>query len=302
MDESQIIFYSVFLGLIFLSIAIYALCQHLDKKKKVERVELYSFIKTGLAQTVDIKVFFSTIETMAHKQRWSCYQVSRAIAEVTCTSMLNKPIGSALFSWIDIPRFAVWYAVNVFASENTRKMACINPLTAIDYALYVDKMPHHTTRSAACRLGVVPNYLEAPYNTFFAIDRSFGYTNVEKQHNYSLPWKVLVSSGRFAIDYALKVDKSPNEETREAACRHFVTAMEYAIQIDRGPNEKTRKACCEDARCAFEYAFNIDKSAHPDTYRSVCGLQLHHGLVRWKHVKFNDLVRQYEASLGKPKI
>ena len=201
---------------------------------------------------------------------------------------------SMMSLYIDSSSFAVWYAVNVFASENTRKMACTNPLTAIDYALYVDKMPHHTTRSAACSFNLALDYLG---------------NNPDKLIYCAWNWPPYVSysdviSGLFAIDYAIKVDKSPSEETREAACRHFVTAMEYAIQVDRGPNEKTRKACCEDANFALEYAIKVDKSAHVDTYRAVCGLtEYRRGFFAGREVMFNEhLVRQYETLLGKPML
>ena len=72
-----------------------------------------------------------------------------------------------------------------------------------------------------------------------------------------------------AYEYARFVDKSPNEETRKAACGDPRWAYMYAHEVDKCPHEETRKAACGDLWYAYTYAWLVDKYPHEET-KEVC--------------------------------
>ncbi|MDC1300022.1 hypothetical protein N8Z24_00790, partial [bacterium] len=47
--------------------------------------------------------------------------------------------------------------------------------------------------------------------------------------------------------YAIHVDKSPRDDTRQAACKNPAEAYYYAYYVDKSPRDDTRQAACKDS-------------------------------------------------------
>lgn len=59
--------------------------------------------------------------------------------------------------------------------------------------------------------------------------------------------------------------EGPADDTREAACRHPVTAAAYARDVDRAARADTRDAACGHPGSAISYMRHVDRGPHPAT-------------------------------------
>lgn len=84
-------------------------------------------------------------------------------------------------------------------------------------------------------------------------------------------WDILLKNPHFAYRYAFNIDKTPRDDTRNAACSDSYHAYYYAFNVDKIPRDDTRNVACGNPRYAYRYAFNLDKTPRDDTRNAVCG-------------------------------
>ena len=72
-----------------------------------------------------------------------------------------------------------------------------------------------------------------------------------------------------ALDYAMRVDKSPHTVTRHGASTDPQTALKYAKDVDNGPHEQTRQGASVAGGTALTYAVQIDREPTAQTLAGV---------------------------------
>lgn len=140
--------------------------------------------------------------------------------------------------------------------EYTRKIACLDPKIALEYALDVDQSPHAETRKAVAK---DPDLL---------IEYAL---KVEKGPHPVTRALACKASPDCAFRYALQIDKGPHDETRAAACQDPWVAFHYAALVDQTNLSQTRNAACKNPETAYFYAVSIDRFPSDKIRRAVSG-------------------------------
>lgn len=101
---------------------------------------------------------------------------------------------------------------------------------------------------------------------------AFDYARVHGGSDYLR--RVACGSPKWAVHYALSVDKAPHDLTRESASATRDCALWYAEDVDKGPHDVTRRGACQGRLGAYDYARRIDRGYHPETWEVIRGTQI----------------------------